>query len=75
MTIPRSHRPFFFLIRSVSVVWSLSTFRVENVLEKKWKNPPFETVIWSLADQVKNLIEKKWAGLSDSDMVNGGLKW
>ncbi len=33
-----------------------------------------ETVVWSLADWVKNLIEKKWPGLSDSDMVTSGLK-
>ncbi len=40
---------------------------------KKEKNPVCETVVWSLADQVKNLIEKKWPGLWDSDMVTGGL--
>ncbi len=33
-----------------------------------------ETVVWSLADWVKNLIEKKWPGLSYSDMVTGGLE-
>ncbi len=45
-------------------------FRVENVFEKKnEKNTVCETVVWSLADQVKNLIEKKWPCLSDSDMV------
>ncbi len=50
------------------------TFRVENVLEKKnEKNPVGETVVLSLMDRVKNLIEKKWPGLSDSDMVTGGL--
>ncbi len=32
-----------------------------------------ETVVWSLTDRVKNLIEKKWRGLSDNDMVTGGL--
>ncbi len=49
-------------------------FRVENVLEKKnYKNTVCETVVWSLADWVKNLIEKKWPGLSDSDMLTGGL--
>ncbi len=37
------------------------------------KKPVCETVIWSLADWVKNLIEKKWPGLSDSDMVTDGL--
>ncbi len=42
-------------------------------LKKKWKNPDCETVVWSLADQIKNLIEKKWPRLSDSDIVNGGL--
>ncbi len=31
-------------------------------------------MVWSLADQVKNLIEKKWPGLSDSNVVSGGLK-
>ncbi len=49
-------------------------FRVENVFEKKnEKNPVCETVVWSLADRVKNLNEKKWPSLSDSDMVTGGL--
>ncbi len=48
---------------------------VENVFEKKeWKTLVCETVVWLLADRVKNLIEKKWPGLSDSDMVTGGLK-
>ncbi len=28
-----------------------------------------------MADWVKNLIEKKWPSLSDSDMVTGGLKF
>ncbi len=41
--------------------------------KKKWKNPVCETVIWSLAYRVKNLIEIKWLGLWDSDMVTGGL--
>ncbi len=31
-------------------------------------------MVWSLADRIKNLIEKKGPGLSDSDMVTGGLK-
>ncbi len=31
--------------------------------------------IWSLADRIKILIEKKWPGLSDSDMVTGGLNY
>ncbi len=31
-------------------------------------------MVWSLADRIKNLIEKKWPGLSDSDRVTGGLK-
>ncbi len=49
-------------------------FRVENVFEKKkWKNWVCETVVWSLVDRVKNLIEKKWLRLSDSDMVTGKL--
>ncbi len=40
------------------MVWLL-TFRVENEFEEKnEKNPVCETVIWSLEDQVKNLIEK-----------------
>ncbi len=43
-------------------------------LKKKKKKPVCETVVWSLVDWVKNLIEKKWPGLSDSDMVFGGLK-
>ncbi len=30
-------------------------------------------MVWSLAEWVKNLIEKKWPGLADSDMVTGGL--
>ncbi len=48
---------------------------VENVFEKKKneKNLVCETVVWSLVDQIKNLIEKKWPGLSKSDMVTGGL--
>ncbi len=43
-------------------------------LKKNEKNPVCETVVWSLADRVKNLIEKTWPGLSDIDMVTGGLK-
>ncbi len=38
------------------------------------KNPVCETVVWPLADRVKNLIEKEWPGLSDSGMASGGLK-
>ncbi len=38
------------------------------------KNPVCETVVWPLVDRVKNLIEKKWPGLSDSGMASGGLK-
>ncbi len=37
-------------------------------LKKNEKNPVCETVVWSLADRVKNPIEKKWPGLSDSDI-------
>ncbi len=41
------------------MVWSL-TFSVENVFEKKMKKTlVYETVVWLLADRVKNLIEKK----------------
>ncbi len=29
--------------------------------------------MWPLVDRVKNLIEKKWPGLSDSGMTSGGL--
>ncbi len=43
-------------------------------LKKKWKKPVYETMVWSLADRVKNLIEKQWPGLSDSDIVTGGLR-
>ncbi len=32
-----------------------------------------ETEVWSLADRIKNLIEKKWPVLSDSGMASGGL--
>ncbi len=46
-----------------TMVWSL-TFRVENMFEKKMKKP-------GLWDRVKNLIEKKWPGLSDNDIVTG----
>ncbi len=64
---------FFFNPVYETVVWSL-TFRVENMFEKKnGKNQVCETVVWSLADWVKNLIENQWPGLSDSDMVTGGL--
>ncbi len=37
------------------------------------KTPICETVVWSLADWVKKLIEKNWPTLLDSDMVTGGL--
>ncbi len=30
-------------------------------------------MMWPLADWVKNLIEKKFPGLSDSGMASGGL--
>ncbi len=30
-------------------------------------------MVWSLADRVRNLIEKKRPSLSDSDIVTGGL--
>ncbi len=36
--------------------------------------PVCETVVWLLAGRVKNLIEKKWPGLSDNDIVTGGLR-
>ncbi len=32
---------------------------VENDLKRNEKNPVCESVMWSLADQVKNLIEKE----------------
>ncbi len=44
-----------------------------DFLKKMEKNPVCGTVVWPLADQVKNLLEKKWPGLSDSDMAFGGL--
>ncbi len=75
MTIPRSHRPGFLNPVCQIVEWSL-TFRVKNVFEKKkWKKPGLwdRGMVWSLADWVKNLIEKNWPDLSDSDMVTGGL--
>ncbi len=31
-------------------------------------------MVWPLADRIKNLIEKKWPGLSDSGMASGGLR-
>ncbi len=37
------------------------------------KTRSVQTVVWSLVDWVKNLIEKKGPGLSDSDMVTGRL--
>ncbi len=62
MTIPQSHRRMVTDIRDQKCVW-----------KKNEKNPVCETVVWSLADRVNNLIEKKWPGLSDSDKVTGGL--
>ncbi len=47
---------------------------VKNDFKKSEKNLVCETVVWPLADRVKNLIEKKWPGLSDSGMASGGLK-
>ncbi len=41
--------------------------------KKNEKNPACETVVWPLVDRVKNLIEKKWPGLSDNGMASGGL--
>ncbi len=32
------------------------------------------TVVWPLADLVKNLIGKEWPGLSDSGMASDGLE-
>ncbi len=46
---------------------------VENDFLKKWKNPVCETIVWPLANLVKNLIEKKWPGLSDSGMASNWL--
>ncbi len=46
---------------------------VENDFKKNERNPVCETMVWPLADRVKNLIEKKWPGLSDSHMTSGGL--
>ncbi len=49
---------------------------VENDFkENNEKNPVCETLVWPLADRVKNLIEKKWPGLSDSGMASSGLIW
>ncbi len=45
-----------------------------NFFLKTGENPVCGTVVWSLADRVKNLLEKKWPCLSDSDMASGGLK-
>ncbi len=46
-----------------------------NFLKKKnERNPVCETKVWPLVDRVKNLIEKKWPGLSDSGMASGGLE-
>ncbi len=40
---------------------------VKNDFKKKMeKNPVCGTMVWPLADRVKNLLEKKWPGLSDS---------
>ncbi len=47
---------------------------LKNQMGEKWKKKPVcETVVWLQADWVKNLVEKKWPNLSDSDMVTGGL--
>ncbi len=74
MIIPQSHRPGFFKPSLWHRGMSL-TFRVENMFEKKnVRNPFCETVVWSLADRAKNLIEKKLSGLSDSGMVTSGLR-
>ncbi len=48
--------------------------RWKTTFKKNEKNPVCETVVWSLADRVKNLIEKKLPGLSDIGMASGGLK-
>ncbi len=45
-----------------------------NFFKKMGKNPVCETVVWPLADRVKNLLEKKWPGQSDSDMASGWLR-
>ncbi len=70
MTIPQSHRPGLRSVRPWYGHWRLGS---KMCLKKKWKNPICETVVWSMVDRVKNLIEKKWPRLSDSDMVTGGF--
>ncbi len=47
---------------------------VENDFKKNEKNLICETLVWPLAGRVKNLIEKKWPGLSHSGMTSGGLR-
>ncbi len=58
MTIPRSRSPGFFKPSlwdrgMVTDVWGR-----KYVWKKKDKIPVCETVVWSLADRVENLIEK-----------------
>ncbi len=47
---------------------------VKNDFKEKMKKPGPWDRVWPLVDWVKNLIEKKWPGLSDSGMASGGLK-
>ncbi len=82
MTIPRSHRPGFFLTQTgfffnpvcETMVWSL-TFRVKNVFEKKRKKPG----LWDRGMVTGGLGQKpdwkKMTGLSDSDLVTGRLNF
>ncbi len=51
-----------------------SQWPYHGLTDRVFLNPVCETVVWSLADWVKNLIEKKWPGLSDCDMVTGELR-
>ncbi len=44
---------------------------VKNDFKKKKKKKPKKTGLW---DRVKNLLEKKLPGLSDSGMASGGLR-
>ncbi len=74
MIIPQAHRPGLKtrFMRPWYGHWRLGS---KMCLKKKWKKTVCQTVVWSLlTDRVKNLIGKKWPGLSDSDMVTGGLK-
>ncbi len=64
----------FFKTRSVRPWYGHWHLGTKMCLKKNEKNPVCETAVWSLADRVENLI-KKWLGLSDSDMVTGGLSW